>query len=733
MEEKVKKVRGRKSTEGRGKGLFKGTEGGSKGLFKGAEGGSKGLFKSGGRKKPERVRTGPANGKLIYSLMAGFGVPIILMMILGVVSYRQAAESVMKKYEESAEATVKATANYCDVMCYNVESRTNEQLVDENFQKYYEFFYRKETIETAPVYRDIKTKMTNMKGTTNYINNYAVFAENGQSISSKNKNLDNTVYAEFLKNEASAFNDLKVKKQWLGFRPYLDSVSGTTEESYAFYLVRRMVKANGFVVVDFELKTIWDMIDGMDFGEGSISAVVTPDNREIFGTHVTYDNPVFYDKEFFRNAVASEEEELGSSYQIYNDEEYLFIQSAIGETGLRLCTLIPKTLILNEVSGMKGIILIFVMAACVLSVIVGGILAAGISGVLGKMTKSLKKLSEGDFTVEITTNRRDEFKRLTDSMNGTIGKISGLLKEIKGFGTKVSGSADAVSSSSELISKSMGEINYAIEEVAKGAGTQAEETDKSLHKMSDFSQQITEVCENTTVMETHADQAMETITKGRIIVEGLSEKAEDTSRITKELLDNIDDVRSRSRNIGMIVETINGIASQTNLLSLNASIEAARAGEAGRGFSVVAEEIRKLADQSMTAGNEIKGIVENIQTTMDKTGESATAAEENIMSQAEALGETVTSFGEINRYVQKLVDDLKTVAGRMGSIGVQTEEILDSIRNISAVSEETAASTEEVTATINEQMHSVLMLGAEADTLKKKVSELEEAMGRFII
>lgn len=673
------------------------------------------------------------SSKLIYSLMGGFLVPIVLMIILGVVSYRQAASSVMKKYEESAVSTVAATANYCDVMCYNVESRTNEQIVDESFQKYYEYYYRKDSIESAPVYRDIKTKMTNMKGTTSYINNYAVFAENGQSVTPKSKNLDGTVYEEFLKNEGADFADRKVKKEWLGYRPYLDPLLETDNEDYAFFLVRRMVKANGFVVVDFGLKTVWDMLDGMDFGEGSISAVVTPDNREIFGTQITYENPVFTDKDFYQSCISSEEEGVSSSYVKYNGKSHLFIQAPIGTTGLRLCTLIPQAVILKEVSGMKGVIIGLVVIACILAIAVGVALATGISKVLTNMTKSLAKVSGGDFTVEIHTNRRDEFKNLTDSLNGTVHQVSGLLKEIKGFGTKVSGSADEVSTSSEMISKSMHEINLAVEEVAKGAGLQAEETDKSLHKMSDFSEHINEVCENTAAMGAQADRAMETISKGKIIVEGLSEKAEDTSRITKELLDNIDDVRSRSRNIGMIVETINGIASQTNLLSLNASIEAARAGEAGRGFSVVAEEIRKLADQSMVAGNEIKEIVSSIQMTMDRTGESAVAAEQNIMSQAEALGDTVASFGEINVYVQKLVDDLKKVAGNMENIGVQTEEILDSIRSISAVSEETAASTEEVTATINEQMNSITSLGREAETLREKVAELEEAMGKFTI
>lgn len=685
--------------------------------------------RAGGKREASRA----AGGRLVYSLMAGFMVPILLMIVLGVVAYRQASSSVMEKYEESAASTVSATANYCDVMCYNIESKVNEQLVDQNFQKYYQIYYKRSATESQPLYREIKTKMTNMSGTTNYISDYAVFAEAGQGMSSKVKTLDSAIYEEFVKSEGAALEDRTVQKKWLGYHPAVDGVIGTSEDDFAFYYVRKMVKANGFVTVDFSKKTVQNMLDDMNFGEGSISAVVTSDGKEVFGTQYGQpENVVFYDKDFYRQAAASEEDD-GNGYVKYDGRSYLFLQEPVGETGLRLCTLIPQSLILEEVTGMRWMIIVLVIVACILAVAVGAVLAAGISGVLSKTTKSLALVSEGDFTVEISTRRRDEFKLLTDSLNETIRKISALLTEIKGFGSGVSGSADAVSTSSEVIERSMQEINLAVEEVAKGAGSQAEETERSLHKVSDFSAHINKVCENSAAMEAHADQAIEIITKGRGIVEGLSEKASDTSRITKTLLDNIEDVRKRSQNIGVIVETINEIASQTNLLSLNASIEAARAGDAGRGFAVVAEEIRKLADQSMTAGNEIKGIVDNIQTTMNRTGDSAVEAEKNIMSQTEALGDTVSSFQEIQLFVQQLVGDLKDIVGSMESVGVQTEEILDSIRSISAVSDETAAATEEVTATISSQMEATHALGREAETLREKVAELETAMGRFII
>lgn len=667
-------------------------------------------------------------GKLIYHLMLGFAVPVILMIILGITSYHQASSSVMKKYEESATSTVAAMSKYCESLCYNVESRVNDQIVSDDFIKYYTKFYKKSSSESQPYFRSIKESIANMKGTVSYICNVHVFAQDGQPITTTTTLIPDTTYSEFLVHEGVILQDTSVKSTWMGNRAFLNPILKLTDEDYGISYVRKFAMGSGFIIVDVQLDTIKEMLGDINAGNNSISALTTKDGRIIYSKDNLEES--LLEESFYQNSIG---QKANSSYVKYQGEAYLYVYSPIGETGMMLCNLIPKSVILAEVSSMKSMILILVIIACILAGGVGYLIALGISKILSKITKSLKKVSEGDFTVKIHTNRNDEFKLLTDSIDHTIEKISALLTEMKGFGGEVLGSAEDVTKTSAEISKTMKEINIAIGEVSKGAVIQAEETDNSLHKMMDFSEQINEICQNTKNMEEQADNAIGTIEKGRYIVEELNEKATETTKLTEILLNNIDDVRNQSKNIGMIVDTINGIATQTNLLSLNASIEAARAGNAGKGFSVVAEEIRSLADQSMTAGNQIKNIIENIQLTMNRTGDSANNAKKNIISQAKALGGTVESFEEINQYVQKLVNDLRKVIIEMGQIGKQKEEVLDSIRNISAISEEAASSTEEVTSTINEQMNSVMALNTEAEIMKNQVKQLEQSMTNFVV
>lgn len=221
--------------------------------------------------------------------------------------------------------------------------------------------------------------------------------------------------------------------------------------------------------------------------------------------------------------------------------------------------------------------------------------------------------------------------------------------------------------------------------------------------------------------------------QGRIIVDELNKKSETTVSITKILVENINDVQEQSSAIEGFVDTINSIAKQTNLLSLNASIEAARAGENGRGFMVVAEEIRKLADESMQAGKNIKKIVESILATTEKTTESAREAETIVFEQAGALQETIEVFGEINQCVEILVNGLKDIADNMQMMSGEKEQVQNSISHISIVTEQAAVATEEITSTLDKQVKIVSDLAKNVELLKQEADALDQSISRFVV
>lgn len=279
-----------------------------------------------------------------------------------------------------------------------------------------------------------------------------------------------------------------------------------------------------------------------------------------------------------------------------------------------------------------------------------------------------------------------------------------LMADMQKFGNKVKEMADGVAEKSDIINTSIREISTAVDDVAAGAQRQAKEADVSNHMMTGFAEKVDGICAGTDDMGNTIDKATTAVEQGRIIVDELNRKSETTVSITKTLVENINNVQERSSAIEGFIDTINSIAKQTNLLSLNASIEAARAGENGRGFMVVAEQIRKLADESMRAGRNIKKIVESILATTEKTTESAREAETIVFEQAGALQETIEVFGEINECVETLVNGLKDIADNMQLMSGEKEQVQDSISHISIVTEQAAVVTEEITSTLDKQV-----------------------------
>lgn len=279
----------------------------------------------------------------------------------------------------------------------------------------------------------------------------------------------------------------------------------------------------------------------------------------------------------------------------------------------------------------------------------------------------------------------------------------------------------------------MEEINSAIAEVAGGVNKQAQETDDSLTSMTIFAEKLDQISQDSERMQKYSSVAINSIEEGKKQVDMLRSKSDEATERMQQLTTNIKEVERDSVNIGSIIETIQNIARQTNLLSLNASIEAARAGEAGKGFAVVAEEIRNLADQSAKAGNQIQNIIETIQITARKTTDCTNQTNGYLKDQSMAIEETIDIFGEVANQVEELVRVLKVNSTKVKIMMIEKDGVLESIKNIAQVAEEAAASSEEVTATVTNQLDDVIQLSSEADKLFDKVQNLDNTIKRYKI
>ncbi|MFJ7737360.1 methyl-accepting chemotaxis protein [Lysinibacillus sp. NPDC097287] len=344
---------------------------------------------------------------------------------------------------------------------------------------------------------------------------------------------------------------------------------------------------------------------------------------------------------------------------------------------------------------------------------------------LRDISQSSLEIADGNLTGKQLPESNDEIGQLGTSFNQMTKNIRNLLLDVQQTSETLLSSASELSAVSEQTSASSDEIGAALTEIATGAIGQAsnlDETNKSLdllttsiEKMNNQNQQIRDI---TTISE-------EATAKGKDIVTVLKKSNDESAEASEQISIGITKLYNQLKDISKITDTINNVSQQTNLLALNASIEAARAGEHGKGFAVVAEEVRKLAEESRTSTQQIQQMIVGIEKEVEVTV-SAMAMTYTLSSQLhDAVNDTETEFNKISNTVQDMAVGIVHLNEEIYQVTAQSKVIIDAIQSISAISEQTAASSEEVTASIDEQIkaiHSVTTLAQGLTELSEKVN-----------
>lgn len=413
----------------------------------------------------------------------------------------------------------------------------------------------------------------------------------------------------------------------------------------------------------------------------------------------------------------------------YTDENgrFILVVSADDDDVLRdSASLIVRVTAISLLIGMAAIVVVFIFIRKIVAP-------------LSYATNAVEELAALDFRVKNEQQER-RFAGLKDEVGNIMravlklrGELTAVVTELKNQSDNLFEQSDSLSKSASDTMNNMKDTDRAVDEMANGATMLAQETQSASDNIIEIGNMIDKVNDNTEELAKDADNMKE-----------LGENAENILRQLiagqKEMVTHIGVVNDKTHEankaagkISEVVNLITDIASQTNLLSLNASIEAARAGEAGRGFAVVAENIKQLAEQTTSSAADIQDIIHDLEQKSGETVEKTEAVNNIVNKQSEDMKQTADILNQVITGITGLKDKIDSIAVSVANMDKSKENVVDVIGNLSSVSQENAASTEETSASTTMAMETAKKIADEAVNLRDIAQELEDRMKQFII
>ncbi|MBP5453303.1 MAG: methyl-accepting chemotaxis protein [Lachnospiraceae bacterium] len=694
-------------------------------------------------KKPKQPKEKKAKSGFKISirtkLIVAFLVPVLLIIVLGYTSYTQAKKALIENYEGSTESIVNVTSGYYDIIISSLSSVAYETVVDSTTKSFYTGAYESSLADKWSASSSIKSNLTASVMSNSYLKSITIIPEKFGEVMSTESGVSSDLYSKINASDVVADLD-KTKFKWVGFHTDIDEGMKTAPKFYAMSQIRLLyntyLKKAGYIVFDVDYEHFKEALSSTELCAGSIIALKTPDGRELSTMVMAKgekENPDKVDNYLGGYNFAQNLSGAGSKYVDFNGAKYLMVYHELENDGFMLMALVPEKAILADANAILQSTILLVVISCVLAVIIGTIISGGFSKAMKAMMNGLSKAAQGDLTVNIKTKRNDEFKTLSESINSMLSNVRDLLVKANSVTEVVDAASEEVSSNADVMLNSTVEIKNSISEIDSGIVGQAEDAEKCLHQMDALSSQIEGVAKSAGNIAVISDKTRGIVSSGISTIDELKQKSDDTKEVTDSVIKCIEELNESSASIEEIIEVINSIASQTSLLSLNASIEAARAGDAGRGFSVVAQEIRKLADQSMDSVAKIQAIVNTIREQTNRTVTKARESSDIVNSQEETLKKTVEMFTSIDEHVAGLTGDLDSILCEIKTIEDAKRETLGAIESISAISEETAAVTSTVQDSAESQLQAAETLASAAKALRTDSEELSAAIHMFTI
>ncbi len=395
-----------------------------------------------------------------------------------------------------------------------------------------------------------------------------------------------------------------------------------------------------------------------------------------------------------------------------------------------------RELAVTETKESQELAMIVQITSIIVSIVIGALLVFFISRVvsrnLNKVVSVSTKIADGDLVVEdIDYNGNDEIGKLAYAVNIMSANLRNVIKQVSQVSETVGSQSEELTQSANEVKAGSEQIATTMQELASGSEKQASSSSELSTVMGTFTTKVQEANENGELVQHASNEVLTMTDEGSQLMEKSTQQMAKIDQIVQEAVQKVQGLDKQSQEISTLVNVIKDIADQTNLLALNAAIEAARAGEHGKGFAVVADEVRKLAEQvseSVTDITEIVSTIQNESSIVTSSLQDGYTEVEEGTKQIETTGET---FKGISSFVTEMAANIKIVSDNLADIAANSQQMNGSIQEIAAISEESAAGIEQTSASSQQTSSSMEEVSQSSDDLAKLAEELNGLVRQF--
>lgn len=491
----------------------------------------------------------------------------------------------------------------------------------------------------------------------------------------------------------------------------------------------------GVFAGDVELETLTNLVKEIKVGQTGYAYLIDnrdstvlahPDEEKLTTKIVENNNEDI--KAMAQKMMAGESDQ--GTYEV-DGKKMLTCYAQVPSANWSLIAVVPEKEVLAQLNILKWNNIITTIIAILILALVLYFVAGGIVKPIQKLSKVSETLAQGDLTAVAEIKSRDEVGQLAVDFNTMRDKLRELIQKINQVSETVAGSAAEMAATSEETGKGSEQVSITVDELANGVTEVAETMQQTVVNVENTMRSVEVVGEGSNNILAVTEEAQERVKLGNEAVEQVVVKMNSIKDTVDDSASMVKGLGERSHEIGSIVDVITGIAEQTNLLALNAAIEAARAGEQGRGFAVVADEVRKLAEESASAAAKIANLIKGVQAETEKAVQAIQNGTVAVDEGNQVVKQSGEYFTKIDEAVSDIVGMVENTQKAIGQLESNTKEVATVVENVSSVMEESAAGTEEVSAAAQQQSASVQEIVSAAHGLSKLAEDLQKMVNAF--